>query len=84
MVYAYIYPSEREARFVFRMFTLSNDITRARVGVYTVQLDNGDEYCFMSERSYQKWNLGRTYMRGNKLYHSGFSCTDGGDTHDER
>lgn len=77
MVYAYVYPSEREACLYFRTFILNNDITRSRVaGVYTAQLDNGDEYCFMNERCYQKWNLGRTYMRDSKLYHSGFLCTE--------
>ena len=34
-------------------------------------LDNGDTHYFMDRHKYKTWCLGRTYMMGGELYHSG-------------
>lgn len=36
-----------------------------------VMLKNGEEHYFMSDSLYSNWCLGRTYLWGEELYHSG-------------
>ena len=80
MIYAHIYDYMIHAEGAFRKFIDDNDkiVKIRRAGTQLIAyLQNGDEHHFMSASVFQRWRLGRTYMIGDTLCHSGMPVKRG-------
>ncbi len=50
----------------------NDEIERIKRSVhFIVIMKNGDEHHFLSDATYDRWCMGRTYMRCDTLYRSG-------------
>ena len=75
MIHAHIFEYMRDAHYYAYRFIDEhrNEIEKIKKpSIYIVILKNGDEHHFLSRAVCDKWCLGRTYMIGDTLYHSGF------------
>lgn len=74
MIYAHVSQTMREATWEFRSFVdgYKDGIKRARATpIPMVELSDGNRHYFMNVYIYEKWCMGKTYMWGETLHHSG-------------
>ncbi len=73
MIYAHISSTPKEvAEDTFEFIINHSDeifSTNKRITAEVI-FKNGDIHCFMSELTYDRWCMGRTYKIGDTLYHS--------------
>ena len=75
MIYAHVSMFMTIAEAEIRNFIDNHNDEIERIkksGYFIVVMKNGDEHHFLSDAIYGRWCMGRTYMRGDTLYHSGF------------
>lgn len=72
MMYVFLYHDTKSAEQEFEKALKHKvlRINRASAIPFLILLANGDEYIFMSYHTYDKWNIGRTYVLDGTLYHS--------------
>ena len=74
MIYAHIFEYMRNAEYyAYRFIDDHHDEIEKikRPSRFIILLKNGDEHHFLSWAIYDRWCMGRTYMIGDDLYHSG-------------
>ena len=84
MIYAHIYEYMQNAHYYACRFVDEHrhEIEKIkRPSRFIILLKNGDEHHFMSWAIYERWCMGRTYMIGDDLYHSGM-CVKRGEEDD--
>ena len=79
MTYCHIYETWRKAQYYFSEFVKENEkclVKASRINLMT--LDKvGNKHYFMTFDKYERWCLGRTYMLGDKMYHSDMEIRGG-------
>ena len=73
MIECVIVGSYREGMNILMGLTELSPVKKVRPYPYPyIEYSNGKEIMFVPRSTYREWSLGRTYMIGDTVYHSGY------------